>query len=226
MTDRLGPYLLGPNDDKNNGIYTGDARELAEAIPDESVDLIFTDPVYWEITDYEWLAKLGAHALKDRGDLIVYLAHYHLAEILKVMTEHLTYRWLLVEKKVAGGARIWTYDLICNYIPLLWLTKGKPRDGKRIDFRWHIPEGAEVNHTWSKGAANVIYWLQRFGQEGDIVLDSFCGGGAILAACKMLGRRYLAFEIDPDTAERARERVRNTQPPLFVPEAEQLALEV
>ena len=35
----LGPYDL-------NTIITGDARELAKAIPDESVDLIFTDPVY------------------------------------------------------------------------------------------------------------------------------------------------------------------------------------
>ena len=38
---KLGPYLLGPNDTPENGIYTGDARELAKAIPDESVDLIF-----------------------------------------------------------------------------------------------------------------------------------------------------------------------------------------
>ena len=42
----------------------------------------------------------------------------------------------------------------------------------------------------------------------------------------MLGRRYLAFEIDPDTAEMARERVRMTQPPLFVPEPQQLELEM
>jgi len=40
----------------------------------------------------------------------------------------------------------------------------------------------------------------------------------------MLGRRYLAFEIDPDSAELARERVRNTQPPLFVPQPEQATL--
>ena len=40
----------------------------------------------------------------------------------------------------------------------------------------------------------------------------------------MLGRNYLAFEIDPDTAELARERVRITQPPLFVPEPEQITL--
>ena len=36
---KLGPYDL-------NSIITGDARELSKAIPDASVDLIFTDPPY------------------------------------------------------------------------------------------------------------------------------------------------------------------------------------
>jgi len=56
---------------------------------------------------------------------------------------------------------------------------------------------------------------------GDIVVDPFVGSGSVAMAAKMLGRRYLAFEIDPDMAETARERVRNTQPPLFVLEPEQ-----
>jgi hypothetical protein len=37
----------------------------------------------------------------------------------------------------------------------------------------------------------------------------------------MLDRRYLAFEIDPETADIARQRVRETQPPLFTPEPQQ-----
>ena len=66
-------------------------------------------------------------------------------------------------------------------------------------------------------------WLAR--TPGDIVLDPFCGSGTTCLAARALGRHYLAFEIDPDTCELARERVRNTQPPLFVPEVEQLGLE-
>ena len=59
---------------------------------------------------------------------------------------------------------------------------------------------------------------------GTIVFDPFTGGGTVPAVCKMLGRRYLAFEIDPEVAQRARDRVRDTQPPLFVPEPEQMGL--
>ena len=44
--EKLGRFLLGPNDTPKNGIYTGDAKFLAKDIPDESVDLIFTDLPY------------------------------------------------------------------------------------------------------------------------------------------------------------------------------------
>jgi modification methylase len=43
---KLGPYLLGPNDTKENGIYCGDARELLPQIPDNSIDLVVTSPPY------------------------------------------------------------------------------------------------------------------------------------------------------------------------------------
>jgi len=43
---KLSPYLLGPNSTPENGIYAGDAKELAKLIPDESIDLILTDPPY------------------------------------------------------------------------------------------------------------------------------------------------------------------------------------
>jgi DNA modification methylase len=66
--------------------------------------------------------------------------------------------------------------------------------------------------------------LRAFTNKTYIIFDPFTGGGTVPAVCKMLQRRYLAFEIDPDTAELARERVRNTQPPLplEMPTQEQL----
>ena len=46
----------------------------------------------------------------------------------------------------------------------------------------------------------------------------------IAEAAIALGRRYLIFEIDPATADLARERIRNTQPPLPGINETQLAL--
>jgi DNA modification methylase len=210
-----------------NQIVTGDARKLAKRIPDESIDLIFTDPVYDRIDDYRWLAETAARVLRPGGDVLTYLGAYHMGPIIKAMLEFLDWRWLLNEKKMTNGSLIWSYDLFSHTVPILWFTKGKPRKGpQRIDFMWSQGEGNGVNHKWAKGVRRIAYWLAKFGQDGDIVLDPYCGGGAIISACKMLGRNYIAFEIDPATAERARERVALTQPPLFVlqPEQAELAL--
>lgn len=217
---KLGPYEL-------NTIVTGDARELAKAIPDESVDLIFTDPVYDRIDDYRWLAETAARVLRPGGDLLAYIAMYHADNIIITMSKFLKFRWLLSQKKMSSGTLIWAYDLFAHTLPILWYTKDKPRKGpQRIDFFHGSPNGQATNHGWSKNTKENIRWLMRFGLQDDIIFDPFCGGGAILSACKMLGRNYLAFEIDPDTADKARQRVEMTQPPLFVMQPEQLELEL
>ena len=68
--------------------------------------------------------------------------------------------------------------------------------------------------------------MDCFSAVGEVIVDPLCGGGTTPAMCVQLRRHYLAFEIDPEVAGRARERVRNTQPPLFVMEPEQLEMKV
>jgi site-specific DNA-methyltransferase (adenine-specific) len=55
-------------------------------------------------------------------------------------------------------------------------------------------------------------------QEGQVVLDPFCGSGSTLVAAKLLGRNYLGFEISPEFAATAEERLglgENPQASLF-----------
>jgi len=42
---------------------------------------------------------------------------------------------------------------------------------------------------------------------GGLVLDPFAGGGTVGVACRIEGRRFIGIEIDPEKAERARERI-------------------
>jgi DNA modification methylase len=219
---KLGPYELGPNDTPENGIYTGDARELAKAIPDESVDLIFTDPVYQNIEDYRWLAGMASRALKDGASCLAYCAHVNMDAVIVAMNKSLQYRWLMIHRKYGINSRMWDYHLFGWYLPVLWFSKGKGRPRSWVrDLIGGAPNGGAVNYTWSKNADVPMHWMASFISDGQIVFDPFCGGGALLESAIGIGRHYLAFEIDPDTAELARERVRNTQPPLPLPEPEQ-----
>ena len=229
MIDRLGPYLLGPNDTPENGIYTGDARELAKAIPDESIDLIFTDPVYQNIDDYRWLAETAARVLKpDSACLVFYGIGYAPQTMAALIDGGLSFRWQMVHY-MPGQNQRGAYRTFSNWKAMLWMEKGTKHPERHIrdlildrSVRL-LPSG--VNHQWTKNADTVAYYLTAFCSSGAIILDPFTGGGTVPAVCKMLGRRYLAFEIDPDVAETARERVRMTQMPLFVLEPEQMTLE-
>lgn len=55
-----------------NKIMVGDARKLSAAIPDESVDLVFTDPVYDRIDDYKWLAREAKRVLKPNSAALIF----------------------------------------------------------------------------------------------------------------------------------------------------------
>ena len=217
--DRLGPYLLGPNETPENGIYTGDARELALAIPDESVDLIFTDPVYQNIDDYRWLAETATRVLRDGKSVLAFCAHHRVIECGSVM--HSADSLLsgpVLEHYISGPmGRLFSHSVQCNVIPCLWFSKNSPTN------KWMALQQADYltgdrGHKWGKNALMVQYRIEKFTDSNDIIVDFFCGGGTVPAVCKMLVRRWLAFEIEPQIAESARQRVRQTQPPLFVPE--------
>ncbi|HUT59879.1 MAG TPA: site-specific DNA-methyltransferase [Phycisphaerae bacterium] len=230
MVDRLGPFVLGPNDTPENGIYTGDARELAKAIPNESVDLIFTDPPYVKkyLTLYGWLAQMASRTLLPGGSLFAECGHAYLPEILDLIRPHLNYHWINCQYQptVTATPRFWPRMIYIRWKPFLWFVKG------RYVNRFFVQDGISSRakdkryHIWGQPETSVSYWLRQLAGrlEGAIVVDPFAGGGTVPAVCKMLGRRYLAFEIDPDVAETARERVRNTQMPLFVLEHEQVEM--
>ena len=65
---QIGAYPL-------NTVIQGDSRELAKSIPDESVDLIFTDPVYENIDDYAWLSETAQRILKPNSACLVFCAN-------------------------------------------------------------------------------------------------------------------------------------------------------
>lgn len=220
----LGPYLLGPNDTPENGIYTGDARELAKVIPDESVDLVFCDPIYDRIDDYRWLAETASRVLKMDRACLAWYGGPRLKETIGAMDLALDWVWPLQYTVVAKGRKLIGYNLFVWTTPCLWYRKGAGYPERRIPDTFISHERPSNGHKWNKNISVVTYWMHAFVGQGTIVFDPFTGGGTVPAVCKMLGRRYLAFEIDPDVAQRARDRVRDTQPPLFVAGPEQAAL--
>ena len=66
-------------------------------------------------------------------------------------------------------------------------------------------------HPTQKPVELMRYLVETYSQEGDTILDPFCGSGTTCVAAKILGRKYIGIEIDERYATIARSRVEQSQ---------------
>jgi len=232
----LGPYHLGPNDTPENGIYTGDARELAKAVPDESVDLIVADPPYFlpvntyvgirgtqyhrrtlgdlSIMQTYFDVMLGEFAAKLRptGTMYTFCDGQSYPLIYRAMYPYFKYvRPLIWDKLVSYNGYTWRHQ----HELVAWgegfeAERVPTGDGDILKFRG--VKQADRLHAAEKPVGVMVKLVEK--HNAAVVFDPYCGSGPVATVCKMLSRQYLAFEIDPQTAQDARRRVSETQPPL------------
>ena len=55
-----------------------------------------------------------------------------------------------------------------------------------------------VRHRWQSPIPVLRAFISAYSVAGDLVVDPFAGGGAVLSAARALGRRAVGYEIDPE----------------------------
>ena len=242
---QLGPYLLGPNDTPENGIYVGDSRILAKAIPDESVDLVLTDPPFGIDFDYngiydddpkqypnlfQWLVKESNRITRPGGLVFIFVAQPRLTECLLMAPEEV--RIFCACKNFVQMRRVavqFAYDPV-----LFWQRPGEAlRSYKGRD--WHLANTAATRnrglneagwHPCPRPLDTVTYMIENFSPNAGTVADFFMGSGTTALACCLTGRHWWGAEIISDYANLARKRIRHIQPllPLTIPEQQEMTL--
>jgi DNA modification methylase len=215
----IGPYHPGPNTLPDLGIYTGDCRRQAEAIPDTSIDAIITDPVYDRIDDYAWLGHLAMRVLRPDRPLLVFNGIGYLPAVTRALQDTgLTYRWQFsIHYALTTSNRFWKGYIKTTWMSLTWWDKGKTKLHARV-FDCQTISGqkkdgdATHGHPWEKGSRWLYFLARAFAHPDGVTLDPFTGTGSVPAACARLGRPWLAFEIDPALAAGARTRVAAVEP--------------
>ena len=199
---------------RGSGIITGDYSILFKLLPDDSVDLFFTDPPYSEkfISLYTGLAELSQQKLRPGGLCLAYTPHAHLADIVKEMTKQLDYWWIFGINQTGLEARIWVHRLWVGWKPIVAFTK-RPTNGRLTTTwlrDWFRGEGEDKRfHEWGQDIREASYWIENLCPKRGIVVDPFCGGGTIPLAAKLNKRKWLATENNKKTAAIARQRLSN-----------------
>lgn len=209
--------------DSSAEVKIGDCRDLIQAIPDASIDLILCDPVYQDIWQYKWVAEQAARVLKPDRSVVCQAGHIHRFEAECAMTAPgLIRRPLLTEVFTGGFGRIWMHKALRGSQLYLWSTKegGNPYNWKEQYHGWvktsFWGSKDKGRFSWGDGERAFYYMVETFTRPGDTVLDPFAGTCPIGAVCIALGRDYIGFEIDEERGIAAQARLRSAQRPLFI----------
>jgi 16S rRNA G966 N2-methylase RsmD len=191
-------------------LYNMDFRDIDSEIPDNSIDLIFTDPPYGQeaIPLYADLAEFASRKLKDGGSLVTYAGQYALPQIHEKLGKNLKYWWEICVKHGGAHSKMFGRGVYVYWKPLLWYVKGeKPQYAETmIDFIQSAPP-EKVLHEWEQSVIEADHVIRKIGVENQIVVDPFMGSGTTGIAALNLNRKFIGIEIDKERFEIAKQRI-------------------
>lgn len=181
---------------------------LYDRLANSSVDLFFTDPPYAEPALYGRLAELAAAKLKSGGLCLAYSGQFHLATVLEEMGKHLHYWWMFAIEYGGQHYACHPRNIQSKWKPIVAFAKPpEKKPSSSVTDLLHGRGRDKRHHDWGQDASEAKYLINRLSEPGQLVVDPFCGGGTIPAVCQATGRKWLATEIDKNTAISARMRI-------------------
>jgi DNA modification methylase len=192
----------------------GDFTLLGDRIEDDSVDLIFTDPPYFQdnsISLYEQVSKLGKRVLKDGGGCLVYAYQSFLPDIIAVMSKHLNYWWIISVNYRGKHGHNRTKGVFVQWKPLLFFVKGNIRNETEPVsdcIRGDYPK--KVLHPWTQDTTETDYYIHHLTPIDGMVLDCMMGTGTTGISAVKNGRKFIGIEIDKERFDIAAKRIHKT----------------
>ena len=215
-------------------IYNADCIEGMRSIPDESINLVVTDPPY--LMKYKTgrrkdkTHKFCTEILNDDNPTLI---EDYIGECYRILKNNSAcYMFCNVNKvdvfkvelEKAGfnikNMIIWVKnnhtagDLVAQYGKkyeiLFYVNKGRCpiRNGRLTDV-WEFPRvsGKLQLHQNQKPVELIQQCIEKSSDPGAIVFDGFMGSGTTAVACLETGRHYIGYELDPDYHAIAEKRI-------------------
>lgn len=217
-----------------NYIDNRDCLAGLKEIPDESVDLILTDPPYGidfqsnsikdkerrkpkianDKTPFIWWLYDAARVLKDTGALVCF-ARWDVQEVFRECIEiaGLKVQNVCIWSKGGGGMGNLKASFAPDHEVFIFATKPDFQfPAKRPASVVTVPKvpSSKLTHPNEKPVeliSQLIDYLSPPTVPGAIVLDPFMGSGTTAVACVRTGRQFIGFELDENYHRLALERI-------------------
>jgi len=209
---------------ETNKIINADCIEYMRTLPSNCIDLIITDPPYGDNVAYGFNNKTIRNnenplincsalfemyrVLKRNSSLYLFTNWKHYPFLTEFVMRYTNFkiRHLVVWKKHNFGLG-WAFRH--QYEMILILEKGKPKYNLKnfsdVQTCSHINHNNKT-HPHEKPIDLIGKMIEHSSKEGDLILDPFCGSGAVCVACKGMNRYWIGIELDEKYFEMAKGR--------------------
>jgi len=209
-----------------NKIHCIDCLEGIKQLDDESIDCIITDPPYGDNSNYGRMDKGivnnenpllnlqvlfdSQRVLKKNATIYNFTNWKHYPFLTEFVLRYTTYniRMLVVLNKSNIGMG---YGFRNKHELILVLEKGKPKyntDNFPNVLNFNVVQHNLSTHPHEKPRDIIRRILLHSTNENEVVLDCFCGSGAVPIACKETNRKFIGFEIDKKWVDYGNNRLR------------------
>lgn len=214
-----------------NTVIQGDCLEVMKDIPNESIDMILTDPPYgmrfvsnYRIKKYnkitgddnlDWIEEFAEQSYRvSKNNTASYIfCSFHNIDIFKqAFQKRFKIKNILVWEKNNTSMGDLTADFAPKIEFILFVQKGrKVINGKRDANIFKFSRTGNKLHPTEKPLDLFEYLLVKFSNEEDTVLDPFAGSGTTAIAAINTNRNYILIEKEQEYIDIINKRLSTLQ---------------
>jgi len=208
-----------------NQVICGNCLDVMKNIPDNSIDLVLTDPPYGiNIIKKQNKASKNIKSMSYSGG---HWKKYNEKDWDNKIPkkEYFDEIFRISKNQIIWGGNYFIEYLINSKCWLIWY-KGKSLNLPDAELAWtnfnkpirqfyearsdaYINDKCNYKQHPTQKSLNLFKWcIKNYSKENDLILDPFLGSGTTAVACKQLKRRYIGIEISKEYCEIAEQRLR------------------
>lgn len=205
---------------RRNTIYKQDCLKFLKSVPNEFVDLVFTDPPYNVKKDYgeykdnkspeeykQWMFEIVAECRRiSKNGIIFYVG----SKLTRLFFELIPDAHLIVVHQRAAGTFQGNY--ITQYHSMFSTTTPVKKckdlwNDVRIPGEGYFFREPRYEHPGLTSLELTKKVLENFSKDADLVCDPFMGVGTTAVSCKEMNRDYIGSELNPKYIKIAKQRL-------------------
>ena len=166
---------------------------------------------HFTMDQLEKFIKLYYKKLRDGGTCIIFFDLWKLSYLKELMEKYKFKQIRFIEwiktNPQPVNSRV-NYLTNAREIAVLGVKKGKPTFNSEYDngiYKYPIQNSKNRFHPTQKNIKLFEELIKKHSNEGDLVVDTFLGGGTTAIACKNMGRACMGSEISKEYFDKLKE---------------------